>query len=72
MSTVEEIQSAIEALPASDQARLRDWLLARDEAEYEAAWAEECRQRLETFDQGQTEAADSTEVFKTVRERLGK
>ena len=30
MSTVMEIESAIERLPPEEQLRLRDWLLARD------------------------------------------
>jgi len=41
MSTVEEIQSAIESLPKGDWDRLRTWVLSKDDALWDAQFKDD-------------------------------
>jgi putative addiction module component (TIGR02574 family) len=76
MSTVREIEAALERLPAEAQREVAAWLDARlgpveFTAEIEETWSAEVKRRLEEFDRGQMSGLPAEQVFARVRHVLG-
>lgn len=69
---MEELESAILALPRAERARLAERLLTSldDEPEVEAAWADEVRQRLAEYRAGEADPISSDDVMKDAEQRL--
>lgn len=72
MTPVEELESAVLALPVAERARLAERLLASldEEPEVEAAWVEEVRQRLAEYRTGEVETMTAEQVMEDARKRL--
>lgn len=75
---VEKIIQEVLALPPEDRARvanaLRDSLDPEEESlteeEWEAAWGEELKRRLQEIDEGRAELIPAEEVFAALRARF--
>lgn len=73
MTPVEELESAVLALPRAERARLAQRLLAslEEEPEVEAAWRDEVRRRLEAYRAGEEATISREEVVREARRRYG-
>jgi putative addiction module component (TIGR02574 family) len=77
MSTVTEIEAAIEKLPPGQQQEVAAWLDARlvsgnfDPA-VEAAWAEEVKRRIDELDSGRVQGIPAEQVFARARKIPGR
>jgi putative addiction module component (TIGR02574 family) len=73
MSPLEELESAVLALPRAERARLAQQLLASldDEPEVEAAWRDEVRRRLEAYRAGQEATVSRETVIREAQRRYG-
>lgn len=73
MSPLEELESAVLALPRAERARLAQQLLASldEEPEVEAAWRDEVRRRLEAYRAGEETTVSREAVLREARRRYG-
>ena len=77
MSTVAEIESALEKLPIEDQRTIAAWLDAKLAAggfdpTVEEAWAEEIQSRLADLDSSRVKGVPAEQVFARARRILGR
>lgn len=77
MSTVAEIEAAIERLTSAEIEELAAWLeQRRPSSEFdpavEEAWSVEIRRRIADFDSGRVPGVPAAEVFSRLRQRLGR
>ncbi len=76
MSTVTEIESALEKLPIEAQREVAAWLDSRlapthFDAEVEDVWADEVKRRMEDLDSGRVQGVPAEQVFARARRILG-
>ena len=77
MSTVTEIESALEKLPLEAQREVAAWLDTRlapvgFDADVENTWADEVKRRMEELDSGRVQAVPAEQVFARARRILGR
>lgn len=77
MSTVTEIEQAIDQLTPEEQSRLAAWLETRlapvkFDATVEEAWSDEVKRRIEELDSGQVQGVPAEQVFARARKILGR
>lgn len=71
MSSLVEIQEAIEKLPPEERARLLDWLESFDSG-LEQDWAKEANQRFEELSSGKERSVDAFEAINEIRRQIRK
>jgi putative addiction module component (TIGR02574 family) len=73
MSPLEELESAVLALPREERARLAQRLLASldEEADAEEAWHDEVRRRLQGYRAGREATVSREDVLREARMRYG-
>lgn len=69
---IRELEASALALPESERARLAEKLLASSDRdpEIEKAWAQEIRERLERYRNGEAETHPAESVPEEARERI--
>jgi len=78
MSSVTEIESALEKLPVEAQREVAAWLDSRlppvgfDDADVEDAWADTVKRRMEDLDSGRVQGVPAEQVFARARSILGR
>lgn len=77
MSTVTEIESALEKLPIESQREVAAWLDSRlapadFAADVEEVWADEVKRRMEELDSGRVQGVPAAQVFARARRILGR
>jgi putative addiction module component (TIGR02574 family) len=77
MSTVTEIESALEKLPIEAQREVAAWLDSRlapvgFDTDVEDAWADEVKRRMEDLDSGRVQGVPAEQVFARARRILGR
>ncbi|MFA6288254.1 MAG: addiction module protein [Opitutaceae bacterium] len=77
MSTVTEIESALEKLPVEAQREVAAWLESRlassgFEAGVEEAWSDEVKRRMDDLDSGRVQGVPAEQVFARARRILGR
>jgi putative addiction module component (TIGR02574 family) len=77
MSTVTEIESALEKLPVEAQREVAAWLDSRlapaaFDPDVEEVWADEVKRRLEDLDSGRVQGVPAEQVFARARRILGR
>lgn len=77
MSTVAEIEAAIEKLSPEEQRELAAWFDSRlafagFDPRVEDAWADEVRRRIEDLDSGRVQGVPAEQVFARARKILGR
>jgi len=73
MSTVAEIESALEKLPPEAQREVAVWLDARIagfDASVESAWTDEVKRRLDEIESGRVAGVPAEQVFARARRML--
>jgi len=75
MSTVTEIESALEKLPVEAQREVAAWLESRlaaagFDANVEDAWADETKRRMAELDSGRVQGVPAEQVFARARRIL--
>ena len=73
-STLEELHAAVLALPEAERAQLAAKILASldADADVEAAWVAEVRDRLAAYRRGELEAVPAAEVMAKARKIVGR
>jgi len=77
MSTVAEIESALEKLPIEEQRAVADWLDSRladlgFDAKVEKTWSDEVKRRMEDLDSGRVQGVPAEQVFARAQNILGR
>jgi putative addiction module component (TIGR02574 family) len=77
MSTVTEIESALEKLPVEAQREVAAWLDSRlaptgFATDVEDVWADEVKRRMEDLDSGRVQGVPAEQVFARARRILGR
>ena len=77
MSTLTEIEAAIEKLSPQEQEQFNEWYERRlasagPDASVDEAWAEEIKRRMEELDSGKVQAIPAEQVFARARKILGR
>ena len=77
MSTVTEIESALEKLPVEAQREVAAWLDSRlaptgFTTDVEDVWADEVKRRMEDLDSGRVQGVPAEQVFARARRILGR
>jgi putative addiction module component (TIGR02574 family) len=77
MSTITEIESALEKLPVEAQSEVAAWLESRlaaqgFDADAEGAWDAEIKRRIEDIDSGRVQDVPAEQVFARARRILGR
>lgn len=77
MSTVSEIESALEKLPVEAQREVAAWLDSRlaptgFTTDVEDVWADEVKRRMEDLDSGRVQGVPAEQVFARARRILGR
>lgn len=77
MSTVTEIEAAIEKLSPEEQRQLAAWFDARHapagfDPAVEDTWADEVQRRIEQLDSGRVQGVSAEQVFARARKILGR
>jgi putative addiction module component (TIGR02574 family) len=77
MSTLAEIEAAIQKLSPEEQRELAAWFDARVapsdfDAQVEEAWADEVKRRIEELDSGRVQGVPAEQVFARARKILGR
>jgi putative addiction module component (TIGR02574 family) len=77
MSTVTEIEAALEKLPPEEQREVAAWLDTRlapmgFDSSVEEEWAEEVKRRIEELDSGRVQGVPAEQVFARARKILGR
>jgi putative addiction module component (TIGR02574 family) len=77
MSTVTEIEAALEKLPPEQLQEVAAWLEARltpvaSDSSVEDAWSDEVKRRVEELDSGRVQGVPAEKVFARARQILGR
>lgn len=72
LGIVQQLESAVMALPPAERARLAQRLIESldEESEVEEAWAAEIKKRLEALDRGEIDLIPAEEVIAEARRHL--
>lgn len=72
LGIVQQLESAVMALPPAERARLAQRLIESldEESEVEEAWAAEIKKRLEALDRGEIDSIPAEEVIAEARRRV--
>jgi putative addiction module component (TIGR02574 family) len=73
-TTLDELNAAVLSLPGAERARLAARLLASldEDAETEAAWISEVRERMAAYGRGDIEAVAAEDVLTKARQIVGR
>jgi putative addiction module component (TIGR02574 family) len=73
-TTLDELNAAVLSLPGAERARLAARLLASldEDAETEAAWISEVRERMAAYGRGDIEAVAAEDVLAKARQIVGR
>jgi putative addiction module component (TIGR02574 family) len=77
MSSVTEIEAALEKLPPEEQREVAAWLYTRlapmgFDSSVEEEWADEVKRRMEELDSGRVQGVPAEQVFARARKILGR